>query len=239
MRLDHQDPWGSVETYAFGGAWEFRTGWRLRLHHGTSFRAPSFTELYYDSPSTVGNSKLVTEEGRTTEIGLEAGIFSGTVFDRRAEPIIDYVLDDDGVWRASNIGALHTRGLEAGILLPVAGPVFFQRISMVFLDTDIEVDPSTSAYALAHPRFEAAWTGGVQWGEDWRSGWALAWRDPIDRGSWWTLDLDIGRRILDGVWISLEASNAFDRTVTELHGVPLPGRWVSLSVRYRASGEGF
>ncbi len=238
LRLDHQDPWGSVETYAFGGAWEFKPGWRFRLHHGTSFRAPSFTELYYVSPSTVGNPNLAPEEGRTTEIGLDAGIFSGTVFDRHAEPIIDYILDDDGIWRAENIGALKTRGIEAGILLPVAGPVSFQRISAVYVDTDIDVDPATSAYALAHPKFEAAWTGALQFGEKWRSGWALSWREPIDRGSWWTLDLDVGRRILDGMWITLEASNIFDRSITELHGIPLPGRWVSLSLVYHPHGEG-
>lgn len=38
---------------------------------------------------------------------------------------------------------------------------------------------------------------------------------------------------LDHVWLKLEASNVFDRNLTELHGIPLPGRWASLSVSYR------
>lgn len=46
-------------------------------------------------------------------------------------------------------------------------------------------------------------------------------------------DLRLGRRILEGMTVSVEASNVFDRQVEELDGIPLPGRWLSLSLTWR------
>ena len=56
---------------------------------------------------------------------------------------------------------------------------------------------------------------------------------PPCGGSWAALDLRLNRRILRDVTLSIEASNALDRELSELHGVPLPGRWLSVTVRYR------
>jgi iron complex outermembrane receptor protein len=183
----------------------------------------------------VGNPGLGPEKGRTTEVGLEAGRFSFSVFSRRANPIIDYVLGEDEVWRASNIGRVTTRGVEAALFVPSKGDLLWQRLGLAYLDSSIEVDPVRSAYALAHPKIEAAWTGAVQAGYGFEAGWAVRWRDPVDRGSWVSLDLRLDRRILKGVTLSLEATNLFDRQVSELHGIPLPGRWLSLTARYRRS----
>jgi hypothetical protein len=45
--------------------------------------------------------------------------------------------------------------------------------------------------------------------------------------------LRVGRRFLDQLTVSLEASNLFDREITELHGVPLPGRWVTITLQWK------
>jgi outer membrane receptor protein involved in Fe transport len=79
----------------------------------------------------------------------------------------------------------------------------------------------------------ATWTGSLDAGRGWTAGWGIRWRDPRDGGSWTTVDLRVGRRFLDQLTVSLEASNLFDREITELHGVPLPGRWVTVTVGWR------
>jgi len=235
-RSDRYREWGSVATWAGGGGWQVGGGWLLRAHAGSSFRAPTFTDLYYTSPSSQGNPKLEPEHGRSFELGVERGAYSASTFYRRVFDLIDYVLDDDGVWRAHNIGEVTTKGLELAANLPTVGRLRWQRAGVVWLDSDIEVDPERSAYALAHPRLELAWSGAVDAGRGWSAGWMLRIRDPVDGGSWSILDCRLGRRILDDVNIFFEASNLFDREVTELHGIPLPGRWLSLSVAYRAGG---
>lgn len=231
-RADHQDVWGTEPTWGVGGSWQAGS-WRLRGHWGTSFRVPSFTDLYYRSPATVGDPDLEPERGRTAELGLDRGPWSVTVFQRVADPIIDYIRGDDGVSRATNSGRIATDGAELAFQLPRAGRLRWQRLSAVWLDSQIDVDPSRSAYALAHPALEASWTGGLDAGRGWNLGWAARHRRPDDGGSWTVLDLRLGRRILDQLTISLEASNVFDREITELHRVPLPGRWASLTLGWR------
>jgi len=56
---------------------------------------------------------------------------------------------------------------------------------------------------------------------------------PGHGGSWSTVDLRVGRRILDGVTARVEAADLLDRDRTEPHGVPLPGRWVSVALTWR------
>jgi len=232
-RADHQDDWGTEPTWGLGGSWRVTDGWRLRAHVGTSFRVPSFTDLYYTSPSTVGNPDLEPEQGRSAELGLDVGALALTVFDREADPIIDYLLGDDGVWRAANAGRVTTRGVEAAVTVPAWGRLRWQRLGAVWLDSDLGVDPVRSAYALGHPELEASWTGIVDGGRGWTAGWTVRYRQPRDAGSWATLDLRVGRRILEAFELTLEASNVFDRDLTELHGVPLPGRWVALTAAWR------
>ncbi|MCG6961858.1 MAG: TonB-dependent receptor [Acidobacteria bacterium] len=233
LRVDHQQSWGTVTTLAGGGWWDLGHGLSLRLHHGQSFRAPSFTELYYSSPATVGNPLLGPERGRTSEIGLDGGGWSLTVFRRRAHSLIDYLLGDDGVWRATNLGRLTTGGVEAAFQLPAAGLLRWQRLSLEWLHSSVDVDRSRSAYALAHPRLEMAWTGAVDLGGAWSGGWTARLRDPNDGSAWTTLDLRLGRRILGPTTLTVEAANVFDRHITELHGIPLPGRWLSLRLDWR------
>ena len=116
---------------------------------------------------------------------------------------------------------------------PADGWLRWQRLSAVALDSEIGVDPERSTYALAHPEIEAAWSGSIDLGGGFEAGWAARFRDPGERGSWAALDLRLDRRILEHMTLTVEASNAFDRAITELHGVPLPGRWLSLTLSYR------
>lgn len=236
-RVDNHSDWGTVTTGAVSGRWRFHTNWALRGSWGESFRAPSFTDLYYTSPSTSGNAVLEPEQGHTLEVGLEGTRLNLTVFRREADPLIDYVLGDDGVWHAENIGRSTTDGIEAALVLPVTGPLVWQRLGVTWLESDIEVDHAQSRYALSHPRLEAAWTGGAEIGDGWRTGWALRHRLPKSGESWTTLDLRLGRRILSQMWLDLEANNVFDRSITEVTGVPLPGRWISLTATWRGGSR--
>ncbi len=233
-RLDDQDEWGAEPTWGVGGGWRPAPGWRLRAHLGSSFRAPSFTDLYYVSPSTVGNPELQPEEGRSGEVGLDHGPLAVTLFARVADPVIDYLLGDDGVWRADTAGRVTSRGLELALALPTVGRLRWQRLGGVWLDSELDVDPTRSRYALAHPEAELAWSGLVELGAGFSGGWAARWRRPTDQGSWATLDLRLARRCGD-VALSLEAANLFDRAITEVNGVPLPGRWVSVTAAWRPS----
>jgi len=88
-----------VSYKVFPGAKVFAT-------YNTSLRMPSFTDLYYEGPTNIGNSDLEPERSATIEAGfkLQQAVFSGhaLVFYRHGKDIIDWVKEDEDseVWQA-------------------------------------------------------------------------------------------------------------------------------------------
>ncbi|MCK9612138.1 MAG: TonB-dependent receptor [Bacteroidales bacterium] len=83
-----------------------------------SLRAPSFTELYYQSPVNRANPELMSEKAYQAEGGLNyknKGLqINITGFYRYGKNIIDWVKEpDSSIWESSNITELHTWGAEA------------------------------------------------------------------------------------------------------------------------------
>jgi vitamin B12 transporter len=68
LRTDDSEAFGTHETWGAALGHSFGAGYLLRLNAGTSFRAPTFNDLY--SPFG-GNPDLEPEEGLSYEIGLE------------------------------------------------------------------------------------------------------------------------------------------------------------------------
>ena len=91
---------------------------RLYGNVGYTFRAPTFTDLYYSDPATSGNPNLEPEKAFAQEIGLKYSDdkFSGSlaVFNRDSEDLIDYVRPNTGasIFTAANIAEVSTQGIE-------------------------------------------------------------------------------------------------------------------------------
>ena len=85
---------------------------------GYTFRAPTFTDLYYSDPATSGNPNLEPEKAFAQEIGLKYrdDKFSGSlaIFNRDSEDLIDYVRQNTSVniFTAANIAEVSTQGAE-------------------------------------------------------------------------------------------------------------------------------
>ena len=85
---------------------------------GYTFRAPTFTDLYYSDPATSGNPNLEPEKAFAQEIGLNYSDdkFSGSlaIFNRDSEDLIDYVRQNTSVniFTAANIAEVSTQGIE-------------------------------------------------------------------------------------------------------------------------------
>ena len=91
---------------------------RLYGNVGYTFRAPTFTDLYYSDPATSGNPNLEPEKAFAQEIGLNYSDdkFSGSlaIFNRDSEDLIDYVRQNTSVniFTAANIAEVSTQGIE-------------------------------------------------------------------------------------------------------------------------------
>ena len=108
---------------------------KLRGSASHAFRLPSYTDIYYSSPSTIGNTNLKPETANSYEGGLDAYLkndvhASVTVFRRRDSNVIDYVLPaGTSVFAAQNLPPLDFTGVETGVIYD---PLPTQHIAVSF-----------------------------------------------------------------------------------------------------------
>ena len=127
--------------------------------YSESVRLPSYTELNYNSPGSLGNMGLKPQTAAQTEIGLkgipsESMDWKVSVFHRRSKNTIDWgKATAGGRWLAVDIGTLDIYGLETRL-----GWYPAQNIEMQFAYTWIYKDREASdfggyasRYALDYP----------------------------------------------------------------------------------------
>jgi iron complex outermembrane receptor protein len=91
---------------------------KLRASVGYGFRLPTYTDLYYSDPSTLGNSHLKPESAWSGDVGLDWSLAakmtsSLSFFYSREHDAIDYVRPgSSSPWQATNLNGLRFAGLE-------------------------------------------------------------------------------------------------------------------------------
>jgi len=84
--------------------------------YNTSLRMPTFTDLYYNGPTNIGNPDLEPEKSSTIEGGLKLNqpLIKGhaVIFSRRGKDIIDWVLNENETWQPQNLTAINNLGTE-------------------------------------------------------------------------------------------------------------------------------
>jgi iron complex outermembrane receptor protein len=94
---------------------------KLRASAGNGFRIPTYIDLYYSDPTTLGNPNLKPESAWNFESGVDwypkARIGASlTVFYSRQKDTIDYTrASSSDLWQASNLPGLHFAGAETAV----------------------------------------------------------------------------------------------------------------------------
>ena len=96
VRRDDYSDFGGHSTGTLGYAYALSPAWRASASYGTSFKAPTFNDLYWPvTPFFQGNPALKPEQGRNLEMALrylnqvdELGL---TVYRNRVKDLIAYV----------------------------------------------------------------------------------------------------------------------------------------------------
>ncbi len=110
---------GSVFSPSFAAAYAVTNSLRLRGSVGHGFRQPTYLDLYYSDPTTIGNPALKPESSWTYDGGLDwtpGGRFtlSTTGFRLQQNNGIDYSKYSLAAqWQANNIESLAYSGVEA------------------------------------------------------------------------------------------------------------------------------
>ncbi len=207
---------------------------------GEAFRIPTYTELYYSSPASVGNPNLRTEETVDYELGINSLHHSYTarasVFYKQGKNLIDWVRSNDSQpWTAQNITNINTAGLELDFEINPSDlinnfPVYRVGIDYTYLNSSRVANEFQSQYLLQYLRhqliinIENNWWAGIQ------QNWELRYESRVNAEDNFLVDTQLFRSF-NGWKIFLKATNLLNKSYYEVSGVPLPGRWITAGIR--------
>ena len=116
-RLDDNEAYGKEETGGIALGHELDRAHRVRVSYATSFRAPTFNDLYLTVPYYTGNPNLEPEEGKMMEAGItgryDTWFWDVAVYQNDVEDLITYVSDPvtfEGT--VENVQSARIRGIE-------------------------------------------------------------------------------------------------------------------------------
>lgn len=209
---------------------------RLFASYGRAFRIPTFTELYYTSPSSVGNVNLEHEETTNYEFGY--GYFADKLkldvsfFRKEGENIIDWVRTAaDQPWIARNIAEVNTNGIELSARYQINNEfVNGVGLSYTYLDSDWATENFQSRYVLEHLKHQviANVTGMLPY--EVKHNWLFRYEDRLNFEDYFIADLYLSKDV-DPLVLFVKASNLFNSSYTDINGIPLQGRWLSGGVK--------
>ncbi len=219
-----------------GGFWPTQS-LKLRASVGRGFRMPSYTDLYYSDPATVGNAALAPESAWSFDAGGDwnpnARLSLGaTFFSRWDSNVIDYVrLAPEQPFQATNVQRLHFTGIEthADVRWPRQQQI---QLTYVFLQGDqAPLAGVVSRYAFNYPHHE----GAVGWSAAWHQ-WLVArtrvgvtQRAGLGVYAVWDLALSRNNGALRPY---VQITNLGDATYEEVPGVIMPSRSIVAGIEW-------
>ena len=215
---------------------------KIYANAGYTYRIPTYTDLFYSDPTTIGNENLEPEEALTQELGIKytKGNFSGSIaiFNRDSNNLIDYVKDkSDDLWEATNIQDLNTIGLEANASFNYTLSGFTQNIALgyTYLDEDLKAsEVNFSRYSINSFQHHATANLRTQFFNNFRQSIAykFAKRTEGTDNDYHVIDIK-ATLDLDSFELSIIGNNIFNTDYSETNLVPMPKGNVLIAAKYK------
>ncbi|MCF7916601.1 MAG: TonB-dependent receptor [Candidatus Omnitrophica bacterium] len=235
--LDYYKPWDYLENINLNLGYKLTQNLLIDFSYNRLWRAPSFTELYYNSPSNVGNSSLTIQNSDNYQLGLkytpiEVIKLSLDFFFRKQSNTIDWVKDQSAdPWEAKNIGSLEARGFDFYGELKLKNSFWkILGIGYTYLDLNKGNNFNLSKYVFDYNQHKIITNFGFDFlGVD--SNIIVNFSKPIARDKYTTVDLKLSKQF-SNFKLSLEGINIFNQDYQEKTDIEGTGRWYKLSVTY-------
>ena len=206
---------------------------------GYTYRIPTYTDLYYSDPTTLGNENLDPEEAIAEELGIKftQNKFSATLalFNRDSNNLIDYVKEnEDDLFQATNIAELNTKGFEATANYNFAIGAFNQSLnaSYTFLEDDIkDVQSNFSRYSINSLKHHFTSRLSTQFIKNVSQNIVYKYAERATGESYNVVDASLALKIKN-LELSVIGNNIFNTEYTETNLVPMPKGNVLFGLKY-------
>ena len=214
--------------------------WRIYSNVGYTYRIPTYTDLFYSDPNTLGDADLEPEKALAYEFGLRlkqgAFKFNAAWFRRDANNLIDYVKNTpEDLWQAANVRGLLTQGWEANVnyVLPWQNMTHTLQLGYTQIDDDLSIAPGElSRYSINSfkNRFLGQWR--TLWSKQWES--TLIYKYGAREGQDVFNVMDISVLYHQPRYTCrLAAENIFGADYSETNLVPMPKGTVLCELIYK------
>lgn len=213
---------------------------KIYANAGYTYRIPTYTDLFYSDPTTLGNENLDPEEAISQELGLK--YFSSDIsasfafFNRDSDNLIDYVKEnEDDLWQATNIRDLNTIGFELNGSYNFSFSGFDQKINIgyTFIEDEVkELDINFSRYSINSLRHHLTTTLNTQFIDNLVQAITIKHAERTSGDTYTVVDATLTLQIND-LEISAIANNIFNTAYTETNLVPMPKGNLLFSLKYR------
>lgn len=228
--------------------YRFYKGWRVFANAGTGQRLPTYTDWYYVGPQNIGNPNLTPEYTYNLEGGIKYSdkqlnaTFS--YFYRRTTDFIDWVKDTvTDPWQPVNYQRLNTHGITAAADYRWSdaqqrNPDFalITGVSYTYLNMGIDAAPQDgeqklSLYALENLRHQFCANANLEFFRMFNLTFAARYQQRENYRDYTLLDarLSFTRRQFN---IYFDVTNLGDTRYVEAGVVPMPGRWMTLGIKW-------
>ncbi|MFH1062963.1 MAG: TonB-dependent receptor [Candidatus Omnitrophota bacterium] len=208
---------------------------KLRSAFSQSFRAPTFTELYYQSPSNIGNENLAPERSNNYELGADYiqpnYLMSISCFKSEGKDIIDWVRTPEStVYNIMNIARVDTNGIQADLrIYPKNVKMSLKHwqeiyLGYSFVDRNQQENGLISKYVFDY--LEHKFVGGVinllPCGITADN--SLIYLRRSDKAGDFIINSRLDKTI-NNYKIFVKVDNLFNHGYAEKGNIPMPGRW--------------
>ena len=229
--------------HAFPGidlGYSFNESFKIYANAGYTYRIPTYTDLFYSDPTTLGNENLDPEEAISQELGLKyfRTNFNASfaVFNRDSDNLIDYVKEnEDDLWQATNIRDLNTFGFELNGTYKFKFIGFDQKLNVgyTFIEDEIkELDINFSRYSINSLRHHLTTTLNTQFIDNLVQAITIKHAERTSGDTYTVVDATLTLQISD-LEISAIANNIFNTDYTESNLVPMPKGNLLFGLKYR------
>ncbi|MDH7513273.1 MAG: TonB-dependent receptor [Clostridiales bacterium] len=207
---------------------------KIRASSGHSFRAPSYTELYYQDPVNSGNKNLRPEKAWSFEIGIDADLNKNintrlSIFHRDEKELIDWIKGDDNRWYAENIKRLKVRGAEVEVKGDLGLIGFNLRSS--FMDAKQNQPDLIYKYGFRFPENQTNLSIQLNPSPSFSSSIQFVYKKRIAEKGYVLIDGKITKKF-GRINIFMEGTNLLNTHYEDIKGVPMPGRWLGAGFNF-------
>ncbi len=225
--------YSDFDTKAFPGLdVGYRISEKVKLYGniGNTYRAPTFTDLFYVGPSTKGNSNLVAESALAEELGIkftEANFYMDLAFfNRKSDNLIDWTKDNEtDKWEARNFSEVVAKGLETTINYQFKLGKYQQKFNLgySFIEDDIkDNNVQFTQYSLNSIKHQFTSSVDTKFCPIFSQHLSYRYVERTNGQNYNVLDAKILAVLNNNMEFSLVANNIFNAAYTETNLVPMP-----------------